>query len=336
MQAKQIVFPMPNEVELQAFELDLSALKSTDVAIRTHYSLISPGTELACLSGRESWAKLPFVPGYAGCGEVLAVGSEVKGFQVGDRVFSYTKHASVVRGSTLILPLPAALDERRACFARMAAVSITALRVSAAELGDHIAVFGLGLVGNLCAQLFALAGCRVIGIDPSPARRATALRCGVAYALDPSDDTVKAEVADLTRGAMCGTVVEATGIPAVASHAAEIAGKLGEVILLGSPRGEYMGDLTTLLNQVHLWGNGCVTFKGAHEWRFPTRRDAQGQTKHSIERNVEILFALIAEGKLRVDELITHVLSPAEAGAAYAGLRDRKEEYLGVLLDWRA
>ena len=35
----------------------------------------------------------------------------------------------------------------------MAAVSITALRVSAAELGDHVAIFGLGLVGNLCAQL---------------------------------------------------------------------------------------------------------------------------------------------------------------------------------------
>jgi UDP-N-acetyl-D-mannosaminuronate dehydrogenase len=39
------------------------------------------------------------------------------------------------------------------------------LLVSDAELGDWVAVYGLGLVGNLCAQLFALAGCRVIGID---------------------------------------------------------------------------------------------------------------------------------------------------------------------------
>jgi len=335
MQAKQIVFPRPNEVELQSFEFDLAATKPTDVVIRTHYSLISPGTELACLSGRESWAKLPFVPGYAGCGEVLAVGSEAKGIRAGDMVFSYTKHASIVRGSTLVAPLPPGLDERKACFARMAAVSITALRVSAAELGDWVAVFGLGLVGNLCAQLFTLAGCQVIGIDTSPARRAVALRCGVAHVLDPANQDTQAAVGELTKGAMCGTVVEATGIPEVASKAAEAAGKLGEVILLGSPRGEYTGDITALLNQVHLWGNGCVTFKGAHEWRFPTRRDAQGQTKHSIERNVEILLSLIAEGKLRVDELVTHVLLPTEAATAYRGLRDLREEYLGVLFDWR-
>ena len=118
MRAEQIVFPQPYEVELQSFDFDLDNVRPTDVLIRTHYSLISPGTELACLSGRESWAKLPFIPGYAGCGEVLAVGSEVKDVKVGDLVFSYTKHASIVRGSTLVIPLPSGLDEGKACFAR--------------------------------------------------------------------------------------------------------------------------------------------------------------------------------------------------------------------------
>jgi 2-desacetyl-2-hydroxyethyl bacteriochlorophyllide A dehydrogenase len=336
MHAEQIVFPRPYEVELQSFAFDLGHVKPADVVIRTHYSLISPGTELACLSGQESWAKLPFVPGYAGCGEVLAVGSEVKDVRVGDLVFSYTKHASVVRGSTLVTPLPPGVEERKACFARMAAVSITALRVSAAELGDHVAVLGLGLVGNLCAQLFMLAGCQVVGIDPSPARRAMALRCGIAHALDPSSEDSKAAVAELTKGGMCETVVEATGIPVVGSKAAELAGKLGEVIFLGSPRGEYTANVTALLNQVHLWGSGCVTFKGAHEWRFPTRRDGQGHHKHSIERNVQTLLALIAQGKLHVDELTTHVLPPSEGATAYRGLREHKDEYMGVLLDWRA
>jgi len=101
-----------------------------------------------------------------------------------------------------------------------------------------------------------------------------------------------------------------------------------------SPRGEYTGDITALLNQIHLWQNGCVTFKGAHEWRYRIPRDPGGHTKHSLERNVDILLALIAEGRLQVEPLLTHVLPPSECGAAYAGLRDRKDEYLGVVFDW--
>ena len=172
--------------------------------------------------------------------------SEVKDVKVGDLVFSYTKHASIVRGSTLVIPLPSGLDERKACFARMAAVSITALRVSAAELGDHVAIFGLGLVGQpVCAALCVgrMPGDRHRSVA-SPTRDGSA--CGLPHVLDPSGEDTKTAVADLTRGRMCETVVEATGIPAVGSKAAELAGKLGEVILLGSPRGEYIGDITTL------------------------------------------------------------------------------------------
>lgn len=334
MQGQRIVFTAPNQVELQLFDLDLDQLAPDEVIIQVSHSLISPGTELACLRGTESWARLPFVPGYAGCGKVLAVGSAVQDVRIGERVFSYTKHASIAPARVLIAPLPEGLDPVKACFARMAAVSITALRVSAAELGDYVAVIGLGLVGNLCAQLFALAGCEVIGLDLSPARCEAARKCGIRHVIEAGEQDAKAFIADLTHGAMCQTVVEAIGAPAVGARAAELAGKLGEVILLGSPRGAYQGDITTLLNQVHLWGNGCITFKGAHEWRYPTKRDPNGQVKHSIERNVEILLHLIADGRLHVEELLTHVLPPNRCAEAYAGLRDNKDRYMGVVFDW--
>ena len=334
MKARQVVFTKPNEVELQSFEFDVDDLGPRDVVIENRYSLISPGTELACLRGTESWAGLPFQPGYAGCGNVLATGSEVKDLNLGASVFSYTKHASIGKGRTLVSQIPEGLDPKRACFARMAAVSITALRVSDAELGDHVAVIGLGLVGNLCAQLFSLAGCQVIGIDASPARCEIASACGVPHVLSAPVQEARSTVSDLTGGRMCATVVEAIGAPAVGAVAAELAGKLGEVILLGSPRGVHTGDVTQVLNQVHLWGSGCVTFKGAHEWRYPTERDESGRVKHSIERNVEILMQLIAGGRLYVDELITHTLSPEACASAYAGLRDKKDAYMGVLFDW--
>lgn len=74
MTDRQILFPAPGQVVLDEFDLDAEGLAADAIAIQTHYSLISPGTELACLRGTEAWAKLPFVPGYPGVGEVTAVG----------------------------------------------------------------------------------------------------------------------------------------------------------------------------------------------------------------------------------------------------------------------
>lgn len=331
MPYQRVMFPTPGVCTLEAFDFSSDALAPDQIAIKSLYTLISPGTELACLSGKESWAKLPFSPGYAGTGEIIALGSGVKDYAVGDRVFTYTGHASHAKTNRLYTHLPEGLDPKLGVFARLAGVSMTSLRVSAAELGDYVAVTGLGLVGNLAAQLFTLAGCEVIGIDPSPARRELAVKCGIKRVVDSAD--ALAAVTEFTKGEMCSTVVEATGFTPVVETVAQYAGKAGEVVLLGSPRGEFQADLTQFLNHIHLWGN-CVTFKGAHEWRFPTQKDPGGFSKHSLPRNIEILLRLIAEGRLHVEALLTHVLSPSECQQAYDGLKDKKEEYLGVVFDW--
>jgi len=333
MKAQHLVFTEPNKVELLSFEFP-DAPGPEDVFIEISHSLVSPGTELACLSGTESWARIPFLPGYAGVGQVIAVGDAVGGDRVGDTVFSYTKHASIDQARVLTVPVPTGLDPLKVVFARMAAVSITALRVSQAEMGDHVAVIGLGLVGNLAAQLFTLAGCDVIGIDLSARRCQLALECGVRHAINPREVDQKEFIADVTGGAMCETVVEAIGLSPVAVKAGELAGKQGEVILLGSPRAPHETDVTPLLQTVHLWNAGCISYKGAHEWRYPRLRDEGGWAKHSIQRNVEIILGLIAEGRLAVELLLTHVLSPRDAASGYVGLRDDKDGYMGVVLNW--
>ncbi len=170
MKAQQIIFPSPGEVELEEFDFNTLNLGNADIAIETEYSIISAGTELAIMKGIESWAPLPFVPGYGSIGKVIAVGKVIKQFKVGDRVFTFGKHASQELTSILTLPVPNGLDSLKAVISRIAAVSITANRISQAELGDYVCVFGLGLVGNLSAQLFTLCGCEVIGIDISQSR----------------------------------------------------------------------------------------------------------------------------------------------------------------------
>lgn len=333
MIGERIVFQAPWKAAAVKEDFDITLNGPDDAIIETEYSVISPGTELAILSGGESWAPLPITHGYGAVGRIVAKGENVKSAKIGDRVFTYSKHQAYDHFSRVLVPVPEGLSGPEAVFARIAAIAITSLRVSAAELGDWVAVFGMGLVGNLAAQLFQIAGCRVIAIDVNPKRLDLAKKLGIERALAPSDD-MKAQIRELTGGEMCATVVEATGNPAVAAVAADIAGKLGEVVLLGSPRGECVRDLTPILNKCHLFNNGCVTFKGAHEWRYPLKSDEKGLVKHSIERNVKCLFALIAGGKLKTKELISHVLAPKECGAAYLGLKEKPDEYLGVVYDW--
>ena len=53
MKRKKIVFSKPWKMEIVYDEFDEKSLESEEVIIRNKYSLISPGTELACLSGNE-------------------------------------------------------------------------------------------------------------------------------------------------------------------------------------------------------------------------------------------------------------------------------------------
>jgi threonine dehydrogenase-like Zn-dependent dehydrogenase len=338
----RVVIAAPGRAGLEPNEIDESAWSPEEVWVRTRYSLISAGTEGAAFANATGAHRYPASPGYASVGEVVHEGTEFPDARRGDLVFCYGGHQQYARARRLCIPLPAGLDPSYAPFARMATVAMTALRVSSLELGDWAAVIGQGAVGVMCAQLLQLAGAAVAGIDLAPQRLALARACGVRHTVGAAggDDEVVAAVRDLTGGRGVEATVEAVGSPRTVHLAARLTGKLGEVILLGSPRGAYESDVTAVLNYVHLWGNGCLTFKGAHEWRYPVRaagpESGEPGPKHSLERNTRIVFDLMRDGRLAYRPLRTHLLPPGEAQTAYAGLRDRKDEFLGVVFDWSA
>ncbi|MDC7238896.1 MAG: zinc-binding alcohol dehydrogenase, partial [Spirochaetales bacterium] len=275
---KAIQFTEPWKAEL--VEMPFSPIG--DTIIDTVCSVISPGTEKAILSGGEGWAPLPYIPGYGSVGTVIE--DKTGRFQEGKLVFSYGRHSEIAEAETICLPLPEGIDPVHAVFARMAAVSITAVRVSSIELGDRVAVVGAGIVGNLAAQLAALSGADVTVIDPSGFRRERAEACGISETW-PS-------AADVPDGRLFSTVIDATGLSRVVLESADLVDTQGELIILGSPRGEYVTDVTPFLNKSHLCPS-VVTVKGAHEWRYPLLKDPSGLYKHSIEGNLELLLKLI-------------------------------------------
>ncbi len=338
MENLSVLFTGPDRVETQTIDDDIGQLRPRDVLVRTRYSLISAATELACLSGSQAWFPFPGTPGYAAVGEVLDAGAEITDVSLGDIVHFWGGHKQfnlidTTRPQSICLKAPEDLPLELAPFTRMAIIAMTSLRISNIELGDTVGVVGLGTVGNFAAQLAGLQGGKVIGLDLNDGRVERALACGIPHALVGDGASVAEQAREITGGRGVSTLIEATGVPAALPPALPLVGRYGEVILLGTPRGVFETDLTSsVLDYIHLHGHGNITFKGAHEWRYPVARDPF--VKHSMERNSEIAMELIRSGALKVAPLHTHTLSPAEAKTAYRGLQHEKETYVGVLFDW--
>ncbi|MBQ8088914.1 MAG: zinc-binding alcohol dehydrogenase [Clostridia bacterium] len=333
MNNRTILFEAPWKVSLKREEVDLKPAAG-ELLVETQYSLISTGTELACLSGGEEWFKMPAVPGYCCVSKVLEAG-EGTDAKPGDMVFHYGMHTRYQLTSAndynLIAKVPAGVELTTIPMVRMATIAFTAIRVSNIQLGDVVLVSGLGLVGIMAAQLAKLSGATVIGVDPAEHRRALARKVGIDAAVAPEE--AEAAVAEIGKGAKCNTVIEATGIPACGETCLKYVGYQGEIIFLGTPRGNYQANLADVFRYSHLNELGCVTFKGAHEWRLPLSADRF--VKHSIERNTYVCFDLIQKGLLKTNELVSHVVSPEEATEVYLKLHEDRNAYLGVIIDWK-
>ncbi|MDR1468250.1 MAG: zinc-binding alcohol dehydrogenase [Spirochaetaceae bacterium] len=333
LENKKIVFEKPGEARLRREALDDGAVPAGEALLKKVYSIVSTGTELACLSGNEGWFSLPGVPGYSCVAEVVKTGAGVKDVVPGDRVFCYGNHTlyESVPVSGIFLRVPPEMDSRWVPFVRMASIAATAVRASNIEWGDYVAVTGQGLVGNMAMQLAKLQGAEVIAVDVADSRLFVSEKCGADLVINAAKEDVAEKIKSFTRGEMVSTLIEATGVPQSAEKAVEWIGQNGEMIFLGSPRGKYETDITPFLNKIHLAGFN-VTLKGAHEWRYPVVKTPF--VKHSLERNSERIIDLMRRKKLVLEPLLTEVAAPDDCFNVYNNLKNNKETYMGILFDW--
>jgi 2-desacetyl-2-hydroxyethyl bacteriochlorophyllide A dehydrogenase len=337
MKHKRLLFPEVRKAQWENIDFP-DQLGPYEFITKTHYSLVSVGTELALYSGTHigfSLANPPFPmmpqrPGYALVGEVIDVGSEVEKVSVGQRVMLEAPHGTAVlmdsRTDRMVL-LPKELDYAGGALIRMADIALTTLRVAPIQLGDSVVIYGLGLVGQLAAQLYRLNGATpVIGIDLLSSRVETAAANGI-LALNPAEIDINEEVTRLTGWRGPDVVIEATGSPSVLPLALDLVTKGGKVALLGSTRGRVEIDV---YSKIHRKG---VHLVGAHESVINLDPASRRWTK---ERDLTLLARLFAEGKLTSQGLITHTISPSELPGIYDVLAENPEEYLGVLVNWQA
>lgn len=335
MKSRQLIVVEPGRIELQDVEV-AACLQPHEALVDAEYSIVSAGTEGAGFTGlvREmpfgDAGTYPRGTGYGHLGRVLEVGSAVEMCRAGERVLSFSRHASLVKADAarMALPVPEDADGSHLVFARMAGVSISALRSSSVQPGDTVLVTGMGLVGNFAAQLFRMAGADVMAADLSDYRLDKARACGIERTVNPGTTDLQDAVLEWTSGEGVHVAVEAIGISEVVAQSVMATRRHGEVILLGSPRAPATFDVTPMLLRIHL---EAIRMMGALEWRWPAHPSERAR---DVETNYRRLIEWIAAGRLLVEPLLDHVASPADCQAVYEGLTSRKDGYLGVVFDW--
>lgn len=335
MLAKQLFVIEPDRIELQEVEVD-EDLKPYQALVRTEYTIVSAGTEGAGFTGLVK--EMPFAEsgryprglGYGHLGEVMTVGDSVTMCKPGDRVLSMAPHASLVKVDAVRLALPVSKERegQHLVFARMAGVSISALRSSSVQPGDTVLVVGMGLVGNFAAQLFQLAGAEVMAADLSQLRLRKVRACGIDNVVNPKKQDLKEVVMDWTRGKGVDIAIEAIGLSEMINQTVMLTRRYGEVVLLGTPRARAVFDATPMLLRIHL---EAIRMIGSLEHRWPQHETDRGR---DIETGYRQIADWITSGRLVVDPLLTHLASPVECQSIYEGLTQNREEYLGAVFDW--
>ena len=327
--AKRLINPVARRIEVEEFELP--SLAEDEILIQNELTAVSVGTEIyGWLHGAEP-SRTPEYPrktGYCSTGVVVEIGAGVTDVKIGDRVAAQCSHASHSIASKHYLSVPDGVAAEDAVFLVMAAIALHGVRKGRIELGESVAVIGLGIVGQLALSLSRLAGAMpAIAIDLNEERLERAGRRGADIKITPSRvDDVVAAIKSETAANGADAVIEATGKPAVYPMAVSIARTAGRVVALGSPRGTVEMDF---LKDVHLRE---VDLIGAIQPITPDEDNIY--YPWTKRRDRQMLLQLMARGRLSVSDLITHREKPEDCQRVYEMLADRPEEALGVVFEW--
>lgn len=341
MKAKQVVIQEAFKVGVREVELPEPA--ANQILVKTAVSSISPGTELAVYTGTHQWLKdptlpdwkFPFPAGYSAAGTVAAVGSDFKGWKVGDRVSYPGNHASAElltlgHERCKLWKLPDNLDFAPASIACISRYGMGASIRAGITLGRSAAVLGLGMIGQWSLRCLIAAGAHpVIGIDTVAMRRQAALAAGANHVLDPSAGDVKEQLDSFlgTRGVEI--VADATGVPAAIPTAMSLACSGGQVVVVGSPRGK--ANDVNFYDDLH---RRYIEVTGAHGNMLFEPEHTRLAGAWDIHKAQKWLLASMASERLSLAGLVTHKIKPEEMQSAYEGLLKDKENYLGVTVHW--
>jgi predicted dehydrogenase/threonine dehydrogenase-like Zn-dependent dehydrogenase len=306
----------PDQVRQVLDRVRTDGLSSTIDAVRTRLESLSP-------------------LGYCSAGLVERVGAHVRDIQPGDWVAcggEAAVHAEVVAvPGNLCCPIPSGVDAASAAFTTLGAIAMHGFRQGEAALGARVAVVGLGLVGQLTARIAHAAGAEVMGIDLEDWRLEMAMR---ANSVDHTRRRDEVSTDDHTSWDVVLVTAAAPSSNDPVELAVDLARERGRIIIVGDVRLDldrralYEKELE--LRLARSYGPG----------RYDEEYELRGldyplpYVRWTQRRNMAAFLRLLADGRVAVDDLVTHRFPIAQADEALDLLTRQDGRALGVVIEY--
>jgi predicted dehydrogenase/threonine dehydrogenase-like Zn-dependent dehydrogenase len=358
-----------------AIEVPAPQVGSKNILVRVHTSCISTGTEMAGLKNsalplykralqqpenvkkvldmvRDQGIKrtrdrvmgrlqsgLP--TGYSASGVVVGLGSEVSGFELGDRVAcagsGVANHAEWIDVPVnLAVHIPGEVDFNSASTVTLGAIAMQGVRRAKPQLSEVFVVIGLGILGQITAQLLVANGCVVIGVDPDQDRVDLALKNGMHYGVNPNNENYIDRVMAFSEGVGAdGVIVTAASKDnQIIREAMQACRKKGRIVLVG--------DVGLDLHREDFYAKELDFFISCSygPGRYDPFYEQDGQdyplpyVRWTENRNMEAYLNLISKRKLDINSLIGEEYLIDDVEQAYISLDKSSNRPLIVLLKY--
>ncbi len=281
------------------------------------------------------------VLGYSGAGVIVEKHPTVSDLEVGDRV-AYggegTGHGeTLLVGRNLVVKMPENVPFEHACFTTLGSIALNSVRIANLSLGERVAVIGLGLVGQLVAQLARLQGGFVIATDLKPDRVELARKLGADEAL-AGGAQFSEQVNAITNGigVDCVIIAAAAKSDAPCRLAVDICRDRGRIVDVGAVElnfpwyQTYLKEIQVLMARAYGPGSYDASYeRQGRDYPLPYVRWTEN-------RNMEEFLRLESQGRIQIEPLVTHRFPLEEAPMAYETIMDPEKNSLAVLLKYPA
>ncbi len=362
---------------LQCQDVPVPMIRSGEVLVQTHYSFVSVGTEkmkvsqarmnllgkakerpdqvkLVLQTLREQGVmptvrkvqerlKAPTTLGYSCAGVIVEVGSRVDAFRVGDRVACIGDEGMATHAEfnavpqALLAHVPAGVSLEAASATAVGTIALQAVRQAQLELGETVAVIGLGMLGQFLVQLCRANGCRVMGIDIDLFKCDLARQNGAEAACPNSLDEALYQAVQLSQaqGVDAVFLTTSTSSNEPIEMAAALVRDRGRVICLGKTqinlpwRDYYKKEIDFRFSRA--MGAGIHDPAYVHRGQdYPI-----GYVRWTAQRNMQAFLQLLAQGKVDVSRLITHRFPFQEAETAFDGMANGElKQAVGIVFQF--
>jgi polar amino acid transport system substrate-binding protein len=361
---------------MEILEVPFPVLGNGQVLVRNHYSVISTGTEsktvsdarkgyIAKAKSRRKEVKMvidliksegfhktydlvmnkldvPSALGYSCAGEVIAVGPDITGLKVGDKVAcggNTAVHADVVAVSrNLCVKVPENVSLKHAAFSTIAAIAIQGIRQADLRIGENCTVIGLGVIGLITLQILKAAGIKAIAIDINQAQVELAKKTGADLTLIRDQEGLVQTINDFTGGYGTDAVIitASTSSNDPVELAGELCRKKGKVVIVGAvPTGfsrthYYRKELDLRMSSSYGPGRYDTSYEEKNI-DYPI-----GYVRFTENRNMQTFIDLLASQSLDMDLMISHAFPLEKAPEAYDLILERKEQISGIVIEYNS